>query len=204
MVAMRLGAASIRIVFAWVWCLLIWLAALPSYADVISIQYQATELSSSTGSWQYAYEVKGFDFLSGDWFFIDFGNQLYANLQDQPPAPNADWFVLTIPPSPPLWPGEYGASALIDAPSLAAPFTVTFTWLGGVQSLPGAQTFTVYDSAFNVLATSGTSPLNGSPPSNSVPLPGTAWLCGVGLVGLLAHRKKAFPKMTNSAGLTPS
>lgn len=168
MVATHFGSASVRFAFKWVWWLLAWLVASPSYASIISIQYQATELGSSTSTWQYAYRVSGSNILNGDSFSVDFGGALYSNLQDPAPAPNADWSVFTFQPQLLFAvPGEYVALADTDGPSLADLFTVTFTWLGGIQSLPGVQTFTVYDSAFNVLASSETSPLNGSPPPNS-------------------------------------
>ncbi len=144
-----------------------------------AIQYQAIDLPDIVGGqdlWEYQYTVTGtFGQFAG--FNVLFDSALFANLQDPPPAVNADWSVSTTQPIPALLAdGLYQASANQDAPSLAGPFKIQFTRL--TDALPGSQSYELVDADFNVTGTFATVP------AAPIPEPATWAMLGVGLAAL--------------------
>jgi len=159
-------------------------------AQAIAIQYDTKNLGGDV--WQYSYSVTDFVFGANQALFIDFDSDLYSDLQDAPPSPNADWSTFTFPTSvrPPgvigdLPPGSFVALSLVDGASLADPFTVTFTWLGADGSTPGAQPFTVYqvDDEGNLSPIAPIPPPGETSPGQTspVPEPGTLGLTAIGV-----------------------
>jgi len=164
------------------------LAVGPARADTIT--YQVTNLGG--GQFQYDYTVTG-SFIQYEAFAIFFDESLFTNLEDPPPAVNSDWLVLTLQPDPGIpAPGEYDGLALVDNPSLADTFSVTFTYIGA--GLPGAQPFEVdqYDQNFDFLGTvetGMTSPaVVGTPEPSPILLLLTAIL-GAGLAQRISRKK---------------
>jgi hypothetical protein len=162
-----------------------------SEAQAIAIQFDSTNVTGDV--WKYTYSVTDFIFGSDQVLFIDFDSKLYSDLQDPAPAPNADWSTLTFGTNTPtpgidgdLPPGSFIALPRVDKPSLADPFTVTFTWLG--TGTPGSQHFDVFrvDGDFNVLEVSA------SGQTSPVPEPGTLGLMAIGiaLAGRRARRRQ--------------
>jgi hypothetical protein len=175
----------------------------PCFADPIRISYVATDLADAVPGedrWQYLYVVSGFDFAVDQGFSISFGPGLFEDLEDPAPAVSADWDVLTVQPDEALGSsGLYDALALTAGASLADPFSVAFTWLGGPVQTPGSQFFTVnqFDAGglLTVLETGNTVPLSQSTP---VPEPSSALLVAVGAAGALRWRRH--PRGARRAG----
>ncbi|MBX3670122.1 MAG: hypothetical protein KF778_17105 [Rhodocyclaceae bacterium] len=150
-----------------------------------SIQFTPVDLPNVTPGfdlWQYEYSVSG-NFVAFGGFNLLFSPTLYAQLENPPPAINADWFASTLEPDPGLpADGLYSATALIGSPSLADKFIVSFVWLG--NGTPGAQPFEVFDDSFNITESGRT-----RTPGQPVPEPGTLGLLAGAL--LLARRLSA-------------
>lgn len=158
-------------------------------ANATVIEYQATNLSGNT--WQYSYFVSGFDFLTNYSLSIFFDSLSYQNLQDPPisPAP-ALWDVISIQPDllAPL-DGEFDAFALVDHPSTAAPFTISFDWTGAGE--PGTQLFSIFDGDFMMVDAGVTQPREVTPPPPvGIPDPSMAFLFGSGLLAFVVARKR--------------
>jgi hypothetical protein len=98
------------------------------------------------------FHCNGTQFRGESGFSIYFDAALVANLEN-PPAQVLGWDILTLQPDP-LLPsaGVYDALALVNGASLAAPFNVTRTWLGG-SAAPGSLLFDIvrYDPAGNAI-----------------------------------------------------
>jgi hypothetical protein len=163
-------------------------------AEAITITFSLSSLGGN--QYQYSYQVSDFDFDTDFGFSIFFDPTLYSTLDDPPPPVNADWAPITLQPDP-LLPadGLYDALALVDNASLANPFTVSFQWLGGPGTVPGAQPFDVYqllnpdpdctEDCLRVIESGRTAPA-----TQPIPEPGTLVLTGTGLLGLFGLRKK--------------
>lgn len=168
-------------------------AARPASATVI--EFEATDLTdlvSSEDLWMYRYFVSDATFLADQGFSIFFDTALYRNLQDPLPSVGADWDILTLQPDPALpSAGVFDALALVSGPSLAQPFSVTFSWLGAPDAVPGSQPFEVYqlDQAGQPIAFErGVTTLRGA---TTVPEPSTVVLVGIGSALALSRRRRA-------------
>ena len=152
-------------------------------AHAITILYEATDLTDVTPGqdlWKYAYTVSDYSFDMDYDFTIWFDYTLYSALEDPPPFVNADWDPIVWQPDTSIPDdGAYDALSLVDAASLADPFTVSFVWLG--SGTPGSQPFDVYDPSFNTIESGQTSP---------VPEPASVLLVGSALAGLAVLRKR--------------
>lgn len=116
-----------------------------------------------------------FDLGTGFGVSVLFSPALYSDLAAA--APDPDWDLLLLQPDP-LLPdfGRYDIQAQVDDPSVAAPFVLSFVWLGSGE--PGANPFEVYDPAFATIETGATT---------SVPEPATGLLL-LGVAPLVATR----------------
>jgi hypothetical protein len=162
------------------------------------IQYQATDMPDVTVGqdlWQYQYSVSystADTFMLNQSFSIFFDYNRYSGLQDPPPevGTGTDWFTFVLQPDPGLpAEGEYDALALVDDPSLANSFSLTFVWLGKAGSTPGVQPFLLnqFDDDGIYLGSFGsgrTIPSGGT----VIPEPATLLLVGLGLAALAAVR----------------
>lgn len=153
-----------------------------AYAGAVTIQYTATDLPDNDPNqdlWQYSYQVSDYTFSQGIGFTIYFELGLYNSLS--PVSSPEGWDVISWNPDPDL-PGDgaYDAQAIVDNPSLNAPFVVEFVWLGN-ESRPGAQPFEIYeiydDDNLHIIETGTTIPA-------PVPLPSTLLLLLSGAAGL--------------------
>lgn len=154
-------------------------------ANAGTILYEATDLVDTTPGvdlWMYSYVLSGFTFFENYGFQIFFDYMHYSNLEDPPSPVNLDWDPIVFQPDLGLPDdGIYDALALVDNPSLADPFTVSFVWLGG--GLPGTQPYEIYDDNFDIVAAGETT---------VIPEPTTIILLGLGLLSLSGLRKKIF------------
>jgi hypothetical protein len=137
-----------------VFCSILMLALVPpSPTRATVITYEATNLPDPVQGmdlWRYTYRVSDFVFSQGQGFSIFFSPNLYRGLQYPPPAPNADWNVISLQPDLALSSsGIFDGQALINGASLNDPFTVEFIWLG--SGTPGAQVFDIHDADFSIL-----------------------------------------------------
>jgi PEP-CTERM motif len=128
----------------------------------------------------YEYFVSDATFQADQGFIVYFDLGSYSDLSVSPKSPGEpDWDPLVIQPDPTLpSDGFFDALALVKGASLANPFIVTFTWLGGADTAPGVQRFEVYelpDAIDPPLETGLTRPVR------SVPEPSTLLLSGLGL-----------------------
>lgn len=107
-----------------------------------------------------------FDRAAGFGVSVLFSPELYTALQA--PAPSADWDLLLIQPDP-LLPdvGRYDLQAQVANPSVAAPFVLSFVWLGSGD--PGPNPFEVFDPSFATVETGVTT-------SVAEPGAGVLWL----------------------------
>ena len=144
------------------------------------IQYSVTDLGSDR--WEYIYTVENIGLSAGiEEFTVWFDFGLYDNL------------VVTTPETPPEWdqivwqiepvledPGGYDAVATnlsIDIGESLSGFSVSFDWLGGGE--PGSQFYEIIDPVdFHTIESGWT-----------VPEPGTLFLFGLGVLGLLRRKK---------------
>jgi len=94
------------------------LLAPPGNAWATTILFTATDLPDALGPggdlWQYSYMVSGFTFPANFSFSVFFAPNLYSDLEDPPPAVNADWDIITVQPDTILSDdGFYDALALV-------------------------------------------------------------------------------------------
>ena len=161
--------------------------SLGASAQATLVQYTAVDLSDTTPGedlWQYNYMMSGTSFLTGTGFFIEFDYTKYSQLQDPPAFVNADWDPAVELVDVGLTSnGSYDSLALIDAPSLTDPFSLTFVWLG--PGTPGAQPYTLYDTGFLSIEIGMTVSA-----SDALPVPAPAALLAAGLLALAGIRRR--------------
>jgi hypothetical protein len=164
----------------------------PGSTQATIIQFTETDLNDALGPggdlWQYSYVVSDFTFPLNFGFSVFFTPNLYSNLEDPPPAVNADWDSITLQPDSALPDaGLYDALALIDNASLADPFTVRFVWLGEPGTTPGTQPFAIntFNAEGNFLSVTETGQTQAPA---VVPEPDTLVLLSIGLLGLVGRR----------------
>ena len=155
---------------------------LPGAASAATVQYEAIDLAdvvSGEDLWQYRYQVSGtFEAFGG--FNVLFDPASYSQLEDPPPAVNADWALSVIQPDTGLpADGLYTATALNGTPDLTSPFILNVVWLGVAS--PGSQAFEVFNATFDIIETGVTS-------VSAVPLPTAGWLLVMALGGVRRRR----------------
>ncbi|RIL02329.1 MAG: hypothetical protein DCC71_16545 [Proteobacteria bacterium] len=95
--------------------------------------------------WQVLYQLDSFPYAQGYGFTVYFDPTLYAELESDP-APHPHWDAITSEPDPNLGAdGFLDVETVVDTPSTAAVFAVSFDWLGA--GTPGAQPFEVREPA---------------------------------------------------------
>jgi hypothetical protein len=143
-----------------------------SSASAATIEFVTTDLPDVTPGedlWSYEYTVAGRTFLQSEFFDIYFDPLLYGTLAPGPVL-NAGWDtrVLQQPNPvnlPPFDRGIFDSFALVNNPSLAAAFSVSFVYLG--TGSPGSQPFEIFDASANLLESGLTSPAAGAIPEPS-------------------------------------
>jgi hypothetical protein len=158
----------------------LWAGLLGSNLIAGTIEFQVTNLGPN--SYSYTYTVSDLTFGLDQELDIRFDPSLYGTLSNG--LAGSDFAVLLLQPNnPPGTFGDYSALALVQNPSLAAPFSVDFTFLGSGK--PGAQPFFVnqFDANGNFVSTlaSGSTTLQGT----STPEPAGLLLTGPGLLLLM-------------------
>lgn len=178
--------ASMRRAFALALAALLSVASSGAGAAPVQISFQAQDLADTVPGqdrWLYQYFVQGsFSQFSG--FTLLFPPSEYPAFDGVPVAPDPAWDVFSLPPDPALaLEGIVSATALVDNPPLNQPFEATVIWAGA--GAPGAQSFEVFDSSFQVVQQGITVAVNGNP----VPEPGSL-LLALGGMGLLLTRRR--------------
>ena len=170
------------------------LSGLSTRALATTIEYEAINLADVVPGqdlWQYNYYVSGRTFSANQDFTIFFDYVKYSQLQSPPPAVSPDWNLLVLQPDLQLPDnGAYDALAVVNNPSTANVFHLTFVWLGA--GTPGSQPFTIdqldaQGNVLQVLETGNTIPLQ------TTPEPGTWLLCLAGLATLTFRMAKRRP-----------
>ncbi len=179
--------ASARRAPGMVACLLFVLLVAGS-AEALQIRFETRDLPDvGTGDLrELTLTLSPFDRGAGFGVSVLFSPDLYAGLEA--PTPSSDWDLLLIQPDPALPDfGRYDLQARVASPSVAAPFVLSFVWLGSGE--PGANPFEVYDPSFQTVETGATS---------SVPEAGTAWL-GLGIAPLLLRSLRPLSRRPEGA-----
>ncbi len=154
-------------------------------ADSFAVTYTVSQNADST--WQYAYTLSG-NFSAGDDLAILFPYGSSSMLTDTSTT-NADWMTFVLQPDA-LLPadGEFDAVANVRNPGLQQGFSASFLSLN--SGVPGAQSFQLYDSAFNLVSSGTTTPAADADPGSTAsilatPEPGSLTLLGTAALGLL-------------------
>jgi hypothetical protein len=165
---------------AWLLLLALLAAARPGGAFVV--RFAATDLPEAPAApdrWRYDYTLPAFPHGAGWGFTVYFDPLLYGAIETPLPPVGAGWTAVALQPDPGSFDGFYDAEASSDAPSLATPFSVVFTWLG--QGTPGAQPFELRDPRYAPVESGFTVP----EPAAAAPAAFAA------LAGLAARRRRA-------------
>lgn len=130
---------------------LLLLLSIASGASALQISFETRDLPDTVAGEdlrELRLTLDAFDHGAGFGVSVLFSPALYTSLAAV--DPDADWDLLLLQPDP-LLPdfGRYDIQALVDDPSVAAPFVLSFVWLGGSE--PGPNPFEVYDPAFDTV-----------------------------------------------------
>lgn len=154
----------------------------PARADPVSISYTVHQVSGST--WEYQYSVSG-GFSQGDDLAISFPVGTSLALVDTS-FTDADVSTYVLQPDPSLpASGEFDLLANANDPNLLRIFSASFVYTG--QDTPGSQTFSLYDSSFN-LRSSGTTTAAMS--AAETPEPGSVLLAATGALAALGMLRR--------------
>ena len=157
----------------------LWAGLLAPIVQAGTVQFEVTNLGA--GSYQYTYLLSGFTFQANEDLDVQFDPGIYATLSN-PTAGDPTLFTAMAfqPDSMTDASGDYIALALVDTPSLAGPFEVDFTLVGGGQPGPQPYSLNLFDDNGFLLSTVTTGET--SLASTTAPEPGGLMLGGVGLL----------------------
>ena len=115
------------------------------------------------------YRSQGARFFQSEFFDIYFNPLLYGTLMPGP-ALNAGWDTMVLQQPnpvnlPPFDRGIFDSSALVNNPSLASAFSVSFVYLG--TGSPGSQPYEIFDANASLLESGLTRPVAGAVPEPS-------------------------------------
>jgi hypothetical protein len=153
-------------------------ACLTANGWAATIQTTVTNLGGGASRYNYSINLQpGDTILTNYTLDISFDPTVFTNLSNGVAQPATDWSLLLLEPNTPF-PGAFGdylATAKVDNPSLAGPFSVDVTFAG----TPGfyAQPFVLFDANFTPV-TSGTTTTT----TPTIPEPHSAALMLIGLV----------------------
>lgn len=144
-----------------------------------TVGFQVSDLGG--GTFRYTYSISSFPACPcmGDALDLSFDPTVYKSLQAGQAEPSSDWSLLLFTPNtPPGAFGDYLATALVNSPSFAGPFTVEFTLQAGAH--PGPQPFTIFDPNFTAITSGET--IGITPPIPGLPEPSSLSLVVAGLL----------------------
>lgn len=159
----------------------------PLEAAVITTQF--ADLSDAVPGqdlWQASYSLGGPGLNAGQGFTLYYAHDRYRDLTSVAPPSHPGWDLLVVQPDPGLPDaGFFDGLALVDSPSLAPPFVLTFVWLGGGAG-PEQQPFELYDltGGFSIIDSGTTIPV-------PEPEAGALLIALAGCGGLLFRRARA-------------
>jgi len=162
-------------------------AVFPALSGATTITFTASDLTDTTPGkdlWQYSYLVSDHVFAADTGFTIYFDYRFFEDLAAGPIP--AGWDLLVAQPNLALPDdGFLDALALSTPASLSDPFLVSFVWSG--TGAPASQRFEVY-----TLPVQGGIDIveEGRTTSSVIPEPGTIFLLGVGVLGLVAAKRR--------------
>jgi len=162
-------------------------AVFPAHVGASTITFTASDLTDTTPGkdlWQYSYVVSDHVFAADTGFTIYFDYRFFEDLVAGPSP--AGWDLLVAQPNPALPDdGFFDALASSNPASLSDPFLVSFVWSG--TGAPASQRFEVY-----TLPVQGGIDIveEGRTTSSVIPEPGTIFLLGVGVLGLVAAKRR--------------
>jgi hypothetical protein len=142
-----------------------------------TITYQFTNVGPN--NYQYTYLINGFNLTANQEIYIPFDPAVYLSLSNG--TAGSDFSLVVLQPNDPMGaPGVYSALATVDNPSLAGPFSVDVSFIGG-SGQGASQPFAINQwradgSSFYEIASGLTSAVS---PGSNVPEPATGLLVGV-------------------------
>jgi MYXO-CTERM domain-containing protein len=170
----------------------LWAGLLAPIVQAGTVQFEVSNLGS--GSYQYTYLLSGFTFQANEDLDVQFDPGIYAALSNPTAGDPTQFTAMAFQPDPAS--GDYIALALVNSPSLAGPFEVDFTLVGGGQPGPQPYSLNQFDPNGFLLGTVATGET--SLASTTAPEPGGVMLGGVGLL-LLAGAAFARRRTSSTA-----